>query len=350
MIWETLHKVGAMDKASLYQSHLERVSRSFAFCIAQLKSPLREWVGLSYILCRLVDTVEDSRWPDKTNQLEAFSRFSEMIEKLPAPIEVEAWVGRFPTQIPDGERLLLQDSLQFFTDLHALPQAARQAVQSTVLNMTRGMEYFCRQSQGCLRLENGHAANQYCFFVAGVIGELLTKLLELTTENFQMSTRMLVDSFHFGLYLQKINLLKDQMVDQKEGRYLVFSREQMMADLRTNARRALEYLKAIPLSRTDYRLFCAWSLFLGLISIPWIEKSWNEGRQMKISRTETFLFLGKVQVIVNDNAALENLFNEYIPEKPEQMQSQQAFSGIAWFQQTYCGELEFAGMRELGLA
>ncbi len=52
-----------LKEAEFYQTHLDRVSRSFAFCIRQLPDPLRGWVGLSYLLCRILDTIEDSPCP-----------------------------------------------------------------------------------------------------------------------------------------------------------------------------------------------------------------------------------------------------------------------------------------------
>ena len=51
-----------MQTIGFYQTHLDRVSRSFAFCIKKLESPLRQWVSLAYLLCRVLDTVEDSIW------------------------------------------------------------------------------------------------------------------------------------------------------------------------------------------------------------------------------------------------------------------------------------------------
>ena len=61
-----------MQTISFYQTHLDRVSRSFAFCIKKLESPLRQWVSLAYLLCRVLDTVEDS----SLGKLFSFARLS----------------------------------------------------------------------------------------------------------------------------------------------------------------------------------------------------------------------------------------------------------------------------------
>ena len=39
---------------------LPRVSRTFALGIGQLRPPLRETVGVAYLICRILDTVEDT--------------------------------------------------------------------------------------------------------------------------------------------------------------------------------------------------------------------------------------------------------------------------------------------------
>ena len=64
-----------MNNVDFYQNHLNKVSRSFAFCIPRLEGNLREWIGLSYLLCRLLDTVEDALWTSHEEQLRSFEMF-----------------------------------------------------------------------------------------------------------------------------------------------------------------------------------------------------------------------------------------------------------------------------------
>src|SRR3954464_11438031 len=96
-------------KADFYQSHLDRVSRSFAFCIRQLPSPLKEWVGLSYLLCRVADTIEDAPWESSLAQFEVFERFDQALLSPERLESVQAWVSLFPPGLPEGEILLLGD-------------------------------------------------------------------------------------------------------------------------------------------------------------------------------------------------------------------------------------------------
>ena len=85
-----------MRSIEFYQKHLDRVSRSFAFCIAKLDSPFREWTSLSYLLCRVLDTVEDSSWPDLKLRNSQYDELEGYLERLPAETQVAAWKSRFP--------------------------------------------------------------------------------------------------------------------------------------------------------------------------------------------------------------------------------------------------------------
>lgn len=335
-----------------YGAHLERVSRSFAFCIEQLEEPLRRHVGLGYILCRMADTVEDSTWPSFAAQTRAFEEFESFVNAPATEAAVNEWRARFPVAIPEGEAQLLQEAPRFFHDLHALPAGVKAVLQRIVLSMVRGMKFFCRQDQGAANPQSLAEANQYCFFVAGIVGELLTDLVAEGTPAFRPDDRVYTDAFHFGLYLQKINLLKDQLEDAKVGRHLVPDRAEMRASLVLHAERSLRYIQSIPLSARGYRIFCAWSFFLGLASLPFIDRSWREQKPAKISRPQTFLYLSKVLIKVSDNEALENLFRENLAALRAEGDALSApllpVYGD-WFTPLYRGKLKPAALPELGL-
>lgn len=338
-----------MSKLDFHQEHLDRVSRSFAFCIARLEGDMKQWVGLSYLLCRILDTVEDSPWHDGEAQEKSFSTFEKFICQLPTFEEVQAWAQVVPATDP-GEKLLLQDAYRCFLELHSLPQNVREKIQRPVLDMFRGMKYFLniQRDKSVLRLHSLHEVNQYCFFVAGLVGDLLNDLVSLNASGFFVSQRVRVDAHHFGLFLQKINLLKDQAKDEKEGRFLVPSRAELLGSLRKDAEGAIRYLLALPMAEKGFRLFCAWSLFLGLASLPFIEQSALRGLFQKIPRFVTEQLLGKVERLIDDNQALMNLFAEMLPSLPA---SPAEFSKqpLLWMRDLYSGSLGQADFAELGL-
>jgi phytoene/squalene synthetase len=338
-----------MNPVSFYQRHLDQVSRSFSFCIARLEGDLRLWVSLSYLLCRLLDTVEDAPWDDLGVKRKSFQQFQDFLKIPPSLAEVQAWSAGLPKNLPEGELLLLKDAFEVFQDFHALPDKVRQKIQRGVQNMARGMVHFTRDRE--LRLKTLAEVNQYCFFVAGVVGEILTDLLKEKTP-LPPPKNIYVLAHHFGLFLQKINLLKDQAGDEKEGRYLVPSRPELLKSLATDAKGALEYLQSIPLSAKGYRLFCAWSLFLGLISLPWIHNSWTKKILEKIPRAVTEKMLSEVEAMIDDNQALERFFHQHISSNdkaPALVRTAGASADLAWFRAIYEGPLNASQIHELGL-
>jgi hypothetical protein len=213
--------------------------------------------------------------------------------------------------------------------------------------MYRGMRHFSREGR-VVRLRSLAEVNQYCFFVAGLVGDLLTDLVAERWPSFQVTRRTSVDAHHFGLFLQKVNLLKDQAADEREGRFLVHSRAELLASLRRDAEGALRYLQSLPIAEKGFRLFCGWSLFLGLASLPWTERSWARGIFEKIPRLLTQKLLGTVEHIIDDNQALFALFQQMLPATAP-VAASPACAPLPWFREVYDGRLGDSELAELGL-
>jgi phytoene/squalene synthetase len=307
-----------MLHVSFYQAHLDRVSRSFAFCIRELPLPLRGWVSLSYLMCRMLDTVEDAPWPDARTRAWAYACFDDFLGAIPGDDALRQWRAAFPAALPAGERALLADASRLFGDLAALDDGPRQAILDTVRSMSAGMQHYAEQhaAEGELRLGDIKEVNRYCYFVAGIVGLLLTRLFIHYRPSYTPPAGLLKDAFHFGIFLQKINILKDQSGDEAEGRFLVPSRHDVLMSLVENARAAMRYLTALPAEERGYRTFCAWSLFLGVASLPVIEAAHHSGDTPKLDRADLAALLGRVRGIIDDNAALRTAFDGYLAGLP----------------------------------
>ncbi|MGZ3668816.1 MAG: squalene/phytoene synthase family protein, partial [Bdellovibrionota bacterium] len=317
--------------------------------IARLEGDFRGWVGLSYLLCRILDTVEDAAWPTPESRDQAFARFEEFMNQGATEEQARSWAALFPP-ILEGERALLEDSARMFSDLRSLPPGVSEKIRRPVMNMFRGMRFFARgQRHGqAIRLASIAEVNQYCFFVAGLVGDLLTELVAERWPSMKVTSRTYVDAHHFGLFLQKVNLLKDQAADEKEGRFLVPSRPELIASLRRDAEGALRYLQSLPIAEKGFRLFCGWSLFLGLASLPWAERSWAKGIFSKIPRIVTQKLLGTVERVIDDNQALLALFQKMLPAAA--ISGARAASGsLPWFRSVYDGRLREEDLAELGM-
>jgi phytoene/squalene synthetase len=341
------------SKAEFYQIHLDRVSRSFAFCIRQLPSPLREWVGLSYLLCRIVDTIEDSSWPGLEMQMSAFARFDAALADTTQAAELGGWQSEFPPSIPQGERLLLSEAPRLLQDYHRFPPQVHAIMRELVHSMSRGMQHFCLARAGrALYLHSLAEVNQYCFFVAGVVGELLTKLLACIDPRVTLSQATLTKAHHFGLFLQKVNLLKDQVGDEKLGRHLVPSRDLVEKSAQENARHALAFLTELPREQKEFRRFCAWSLFLGLESLIAARDSLSRGETIKVSRERMQELIEDVEIRLDDDAELAHLFDRLCARlgwaAPESL-SVGAEAVPQWLLDLYQGPLEPGSLSQLGV-
>lgn len=340
-----------MQSLNFYQGHLDRVSRSFAFCIAKLETPFREWVSLSYLLCRVLDTVEDSNWSDLKLKNEQFDALNCFLRALPEQLEVSAWKNRFPRSIPQTEQQLLEDSWSLFNDLHQLPQRVRESIQETVTRMTAGMRHFAnrQESTGEFRLIDLADVNRYCYFVAGIVGELLSKLYLQYRPEFVAPSSFFRDAYHFGLFLQKVNLLKDQRVDERESRYLVPNREVLLASLRANAVGAVNYLTSLPVEEKGFRTFCAWSLFLGAASLPWLQKEFANDDGSKIPRQVTQELLKEIEGVCGDNDALRQSLGELLAMLPGETQTSLLPQPLGWFHSIRGNTLEARDLQDIGV-
>lgn len=336
--------------------HLERVSRSFAFCIARLEAPLRDQVGLSYLLCRILDTIEDAAWKSSEAQMKSFEAFIDIVrragsspELVPAQCEAFSQQLRAETSnVNDGELRLIADAPDVFRSLQAFAPDVRNVIISPVVSMAQGMRSYAMRSRdagGRLVLRDLADVNRYCFFVAGVVGEILNGLLRIAGLNRGLKIQSsLSDGFRFGLFLQKVNILKDRVGDQSEGRDLVPDFALVFRSAVTDAAIAFRYILAIPREFESYRLFCAWSFFLGLASLPHIR------RHEKIGRVETVALLAQIELAIKSDEKLTRIFDhklEPLNQWPSLKEFRQGFqavtkdvaaSGLETYRELYVGQ------------
>jgi phytoene/squalene synthetase len=295
-----------MRPVEYYQAHLDAVSRSFAVCIPQLSPPFRDQVALSYLLFRLLDTVEDAPFADRQIQARQFDAFRRFLREKPSREQVVKFRDAFPSSMSEGERTLVADAGTLLDDAHELPAPAREAIFDGLDRMAQGMALYAMRPPP-LRLLDLEDVDRYCCVVAGIVGELLTRLWALGGGD----PPPLLQAYRFGLFLQKVNILKDQAEDEAAGRFLVPDRRELLASLRSDAEGALSYLVSLPRTERGYRTFCAWSLMLGAASLAAMDAP-RESR-----RAQTLAVFGRTAEMIEDDAALREQFAELLPPLPE---------------------------------
>lgn len=202
--------------------HLERTSRTFALAIPLLEEPLQREVGLAYLLLRIADTLEDAApWTreERRSALEAFERLLLQEKGLRASELARRWLERPPSENAHYLKLLEQTP-QLLVNLEALRPEATAIVRRFVLLTVQGMRRVLAGAteQGQLQLGSIQELRDYCYIVAGLVGELLTELFLLDARLAPSAPPLRALAPAFGEALQLVNILKDATEDREEGR------------------------------------------------------------------------------------------------------------------------------------
>ncbi|RKH21491.1 hypothetical protein D7X74_00930 [Corallococcus sp. CA047B] len=204
---------------------LERTSRTFALAIPLLDEPLRSEVGLGYLLLRVADTLEDAAPWSREERREALAGFEALLQEDPqadAEAMVQGWLSRRPTENA-GYLELLKRTPALLASLDALRTEAGAILRHFVLKTVQGMREVLAgaTTEGLLTLHSLQALRDYCYIVAGLVGELLTDLFVLDPRLAPYSPNLRALAPLFGEGLQLVNILKDVRQDRQEGRALL---------------------------------------------------------------------------------------------------------------------------------
>jgi farnesyl-diphosphate farnesyltransferase len=321
---------------------LPRVSRTFALSIEALPDPLRDAVRVAYLLCRVVDTIEDGARISLADRLRLFEAIDDVLscDQLP-PDGVEALCASTMDHVAEAERRLCCNAGAVLRQLRRLPDAQRRAIRPHVQEMSRGMrEYVLRGAQtGGLRLTGIADLERYCYFVAGTVGLLLTELFAQAVPLDSDAARAVDErAVSFGLGLQLVNIIKDVADDVARGTCFLplslldcgalspaelLDPERRGAGLalirsicdvaRGHLRRAQEYTESWPVPHgVPVRLFCTVPLALALATLEEVERSEDTlrlGRNPKVSRGAVSWILSEAQRAVTSNDRLDRFLS-----------------------------------------
>ena len=207
------------------QELLIRTSRTFALAIPLLPEPLRRQVAVAYLLFRVADTIEDGENLTRQEKLDAFDRFAAILHgcttgSYAMPI---AWLPRQPCQNTDYMELV--DAVGgVLCVTRSMPPAARETILDSVQQSIAGMRRFVAagDASGGVQLQTVAELRDYCYFVAGLVGEMLTRLFVTEELGLRDVEPQLVEHARwFGEGLQLVNILKDSRDDASHGRRFI---------------------------------------------------------------------------------------------------------------------------------
>ncbi len=200
---------------------LEKTSRTFALSIPMLPEPTRRHVGIAYLLFRVADTFEDAaQWP-RAKRIAALAEFAGLLETQGGePAAAARWLADVPVSHA-GYLELLRETPTVMDAYWSMPPSVRAVLRRDVLRTIAGMAGFVRRgdARGNLRLASMRELRDYCYAVAGIVGEMLTELFLLDAAVLAPhAARLRRRARFFGEALQLVNILKDASSDATEGR------------------------------------------------------------------------------------------------------------------------------------
>jgi farnesyl-diphosphate farnesyltransferase len=320
---------------------LRRVSRSFYLSLAVLPRPLREPLGLAYLLARAADTVADTRLLPRAERIRHLGTLRRACagEAVVAGAVAAACA---PYQGHAAERRLLERVDAVLAAVERLPAADRARVRATLATITDGMLFDLERfpgedAKGLAALGTLEDLDRYTYLVAGCVGEFWTDLHLAHRPRLAGwdPVAMRAAGVRFGKALQLTNVLRDVPADLAAGRCYLPARELALLGLspsdlldpggalrarplldrllglaRGHYDAAWRYTLAIPRREWRMRLACAWPLLIGEATLRALAAHANPlaaAPPVKITRATVRAILAASTLAVCSNRALASL-------------------------------------------
>jgi len=254
---------------------LPQVSRSFAYIISKLTSPLRGVVCIAYLLFRIADTIEDAQASLAVKQ-KLFSLFRGLLQAGSLDTALFHDFSRTKEKlagISAQEQLLLQEGHHVLQAFYAQQQKTRDVLYYWLNESMTGMQAYLTRD-----IATWSDLDDYCYYVAGTVGFMLTALFDhqdlLAAQTQPLAFKKQV--LHFALALQKVNITRDIAADMAQGRRFwpqvirpgnritIQALNQMVENTLVSVQAGHGYVLAITHKAPDVRFFCIFSLFLAL--------------------------------------------------------------------------------------
>jgi farnesyl-diphosphate farnesyltransferase len=315
---------------------LQGVSRTFALTIPQLPAELARVVSNAYLLCRIADTIED----DPGLSLEQQRRFSDMfIDVVAGSADAALFADELhpllSPQMLEDERDLILNTPRVIRITHSCNAAQQAAMLRCVRIMANGMAWY-QERETLEGLPDQPAMDCYCYYVAGVVGEMLTELFcDYSEEIARHRDRLLRLAVSFGQGLQMTNILKDIWEDRRRGACWlprdVFLRAgvdlahltpddlpagfrialgELIGVARQHLENALAYTLLIPPQEKGIRRFCLWAIGMAVLTLKRLNgrRDFRSGREVKISRNSVKLTILTTNLTTSSDRLLRWLF------------------------------------------
>jgi len=327
-----------MNDQEFQAALLEGVSRTFALTIPQLPGKLYGAVANAYLLCRIIDTIEDEVSLSARQKQYFCNEFIDVVKTgyNSEPFAVELAPLLSDQTIP-AEHTLIHVLPRVIQITHTFDAVQIEALATCVETMAEGMPIFQAQN-----LKNGLPTmldmDRYCYYVAGCVGEMLAKLFcHYSPEIAQHRQSLMALSVSFGQGLQMTNILKDiwddasrnvcwlpqdiftetgfdlknLSVENAGDPRFIKGLEHLISIAHGHLHNALKYTQLLPKNEIGMRNFCLWALGMAVLTLRKIKQNagFSQSNQVKISRNSVKKTIIATRLMGQNNSLLSLLFN-----------------------------------------
>ncbi|KAF4625162.1 hypothetical protein G7Y89_g13007 [Cudoniella acicularis] len=208
-----LTRVPAQEPPSLSRSFslLDMTSRSFSALTQELHPELIVVVAIFYLVLRGLDTIEDDMTIDDSVKVP-------MLRNFTAVLQQDGWTfdGNGPNE---KDRQLLVEFNNVIAEYRKIKPEYSIIIDDITNKMGNGMADFIVKAQtGDLAVQSIREYELYCHYVAGLVGEGLTKLFVASglAPSELLLHPQLIESM--GQFLQKTNVIRDVREDFDDSR------------------------------------------------------------------------------------------------------------------------------------
>ena len=310
----TLTDSPAQDLA--YQKTILRsVSRTFALTIPLLPPSIEKVIGNTYLLCRIVDTIEDAANLSVSTKQELSKLFLDcVLERLPAQDFVDACLLALRDYRNLDELDLIAHTPTVLRILHTCSKEDQEAVGRCISIMSDGMSYFHgKQTQA--GLQDLQEFEKYCYVVAGVVGELLTTIFSNHSPEFAQNIRgREALALAFGQALQMTNILKDSPEDRARGvswKPVGMSQSDLLQIAYEKLQDSLQYILLIPKQESGILRFCFLAFGLAVMTLRKIAKrtEFKDKNEVKLSRRTVMAFYTFTSLAIRSDLLMTIFFD-----------------------------------------
>jgi farnesyl-diphosphate farnesyltransferase len=315
---------------------LSQVSRTFAKPIQILPEIQKRALTVGYLLCRVVDTIEDCVGFTIAERDGLFSDFQAVLR---GEIVATHLSQRFEkVLISEEEGTLISNLHRVLSVFHAQSESTRTTTSRWVSEMADGMRLYCRRSEGkgLTAMINMMDLERYCYFVAGTVGHMITEFFDEATGHQGLEIRLRENAESFGLGLQLVNIVKDVTDDAERGicyiprqvcrsaglepeqlldpKYRAAAKEaveQVIQHAIRHLEAALEYSLTIPPEFGQLRLFCLLPLWMAMETLQLARNNdavFERGQKVKITRQAVERILAECARDCHDDIALRESY------------------------------------------